>query len=185
MACTEAWLKLQPIIKIVFMSTVSAFCSTILGFATPVWISTKIDIHLFSLNGYVGKGTVNYLGIWQACGGVGDIVGCINTSFKDLPAFYVATRVFACFGLISTFITTALVFWYSCISKGETGRALIGSMFSSFISGGLLAITVAIFGAEVGKYITLSFSFAMMCIASILYVVNGVLFLVYLCSGRR
>ncbi|VDI69682.1 Hypothetical predicted protein [Mytilus galloprovincialis] len=53
----------------------------------------------------------------------------------------------------------------------------------SFVTGALIIITVAIFGGEVKSH--LSFSFAMMCIAAIVYTVNGVLFLVYIGTGRR
>lgn len=56
-------------------------------------------------------------------------------------------------------------------------------IFLSDFSGALIIITVAIFGGEVKSH--LSFSFAMMCIAAIVYTVNGVLFLVYIGTGRR
>ncbi|VDI69681.1 Hypothetical predicted protein [Mytilus galloprovincialis] len=76
-----------------------------------------------------------------------------------------------------------MVFWFACVSKTDNGRLLMLSMIMSFVTGALIIITVAIFGGEVKSH--LSFSFAMMCIAAIVYTVNGVLFLVYIGTGRR
>ncbi|CAG2227790.1 unnamed protein product [Mytilus edulis] len=157
MACPEAWIKLQPVIKIVFLSTIIAFCSLILGFATPVWVSASgaIPIQFIDREG-THTGSVGFL---------------------------VASRVFACFSLIASFVGIAMVFWFACVSKTDNGRLLMLSMIMSFVTGALIIITVAIFGGEVKSH--LSFSFAMMCIAAIVYTVNGVLFLVYIGTGRR
>ena len=81
MACPDAWYTLQPLIKVVFVSTIVAFCSTILGFATPVWISASVGIDLFSLDGQKFSTTIDHIGIWQACGGD---IGCVSLVY-DLP----------------------------------------------------------------------------------------------------
>ncbi|XP_071173606.1 uncharacterized protein [Mytilus edulis] len=182
MACPEAWIKLQPVIKIVFLSTIIAFCSLILGFATPVWVSASgaIPIQFIDREGtHAGSVGMDHMGLWQACGGG---IGCINL-VHDIPGFLVASRVFACFSLIASFVGIAMVFWFACVSKTDNGRLLMLSMIMSFVTGALIIITVAIFGGEVKSH--LSFSFAMMCIAAIVYTVNGVLFLVYIGTGRR
>ncbi|XP_071173966.1 uncharacterized protein [Mytilus edulis] len=143
-----------------------------------------------------------YLGLWQWCiGGNGCIdLGWIsmfisNTDWHAWPDelntlidFWIATRAFATLGLVSAVIVTAVFLWCICRRTGTGGCSHGFIVIGCFITGGLLAVSVAVFYTAVHKLASnqntnISFSFGMTCIAAILYIFNGLTLVLALCTG--
>ncbi|XP_063424560.1 uncharacterized protein LOC134708166 [Mytilus trossulus] len=174
MARFESWKNLTFLNKCLFVLTIVATLSLVLGFCTPFWLTVSVPDD-FATKNYKNPSeliidlveTNHYLGLWQWCfGGNGCIdLGLIakfgsekkyqyqweNDWYQKVTKiidYWIATRVLASLGFVSAVFVTILLLLFICRGTGTSlcqGLTVIGC----FVTGGFLVISLAVFGSGI------------------------------------
>uniref|UniRef100_T1J6A5 Claudin n=1 Tax=Strigamia maritima TaxID=126957 RepID=T1J6A5_STRMM len=182
-----------------YMSTIVATLFVIIGYSTPYWLVSDLNIP---------KIRYYNLGLWNVCLNnfrdplyLYDMVfnGCRYIPIEDLwfirdqilePAFFIAVQVLFTFCLICVLIACALVIMYSMCCTPENYKMLYGISLDLLIAATFGTMAVIIFGARGDgrdwmpdpDHNYLSWSFALAVIGVYFLWVGSLLFFI---EGRR
>ncbi|KAK3592224.1 hypothetical protein CHS0354_020513 [Potamilus streckersoni] len=135
-----------------------------IGFSTAYW--QKFEIGLLNV----------HWGLWRSC--VGDI--CKDNSLPDASSdisWFEATQAFETLGFIAALAALVLIVLYIFVPQTSGKRIIcILSMLACFAAAGCIMLGIIIYGSKVER--NLSWSFALCCIAGIIFGVSGVLLLI-------
>ncbi|KAH3752762.1 uncharacterized protein LOC127848086 isoform X3 [Dreissena polymorpha] len=127
------------------------------GFTTEYW--TKQDLGAF--------GTLHG-GLWT--GGI-----------KNAPGWLKATQAFEVLGFIAAVVALILIILYIFVPATSGKRIVfILSILACFAAAGCILLGIIIYGSEVKH--NLSWSFALCCIAGIIFAISGLLLVVDMCK---
>ncbi|KAL3887853.1 hypothetical protein ACJMK2_000242 [Sinanodonta woodiana] len=162
--------------KIAFFLAILAFLLDMIGFYTPYWQSYQ-----FMTNHLVW--VTKFDGIWRFCTANMFKVWCRSYNYETTysnygtRSWFEATQAFETLGFIAALAALVLIVLYIFVPQ-TSGKRIIGilSMLACFAAAGCIMLGIIIYGSKVER--NLSWSFALCCIAGIIFGVSGVLLLI-------
>ncbi|ELU17416.1 hypothetical protein CAPTEDRAFT_225745 [Capitella teleta] len=136
------------------------------GLAGGIFISISLAVVLYVI-GFATVGWAvarNHEGLWQSC-------SCGKIS--NAPDWFVATQAMITIGLIGVLLAFILVAIYMCVHSVSKNTTLIALVVVCFLTVIFTVIGLGIYGSK--REDTVSWSFAMTCVAGILTLIGGIL----------
>ncbi|XP_052761372.1 lens fiber membrane intrinsic protein-like isoform X4 [Mya arenaria] len=155
--------------KIIALACLGSFVVFVVGFSTSYWY----------------KSSFTHGGLWQNCvlGVCSDyaITDSIKDIFKDDLSWLKATQAFETLGFIAAVAALILIVLYVFVPATSGKRIVfILSMVACFIAAGCILLGIIIYGTKMDY--NLSWSFALCCIAGIIFAVAGLLLAIDFCK---
>lgn len=140
-------------VKVSFVLALAGFLFHIIGFSSEYWRSVDLGILNF------------HEGLWTYGNNV------------QLHSWFEATQAFETLGFIAALAALVLIVLYIFVPQTSGKRIIcILSMLACFAAAGCIMLGIIIYGSKVER--NLSWSFALCCIAGIIFGVSGVLLLI-------
>ncbi|XP_052761373.1 uncharacterized protein LOC128204072 isoform X5 [Mya arenaria] len=153
----------STMIKVVFILSILGVILQLVGFATPYW------------NNYPSS----HRGLWKACHET--FHGSQCGSYYGEPGWLKATQAFETLGFIAAVAALILIVLYVFVPATSGKRIVfILSMVACFIAAGCILLGIIIYGTKMDY--NLSWSFALCCIAGIIFAVAGLLLAIDFCK---
>ncbi|XP_060555717.1 uncharacterized protein LOC132716451 isoform X6 [Ruditapes philippinarum] len=149
-------------IKVSFCLAAAGFLLHIIGFATAYWISSSVG------------GVKSHQGLWRGC--VSGNGYSICSSGGDQPSWFEATQAFETLGFIAAIVALVLIVLYVFVPQ-TSGKKIVFilAMLACFAAAGCIILGIIIYGSKMDN---LSWSFALCCIAGIIFGISGILLVV-------
>ncbi|XP_052236343.1 uncharacterized protein LOC127848086 isoform X4 [Dreissena polymorpha] len=149
---------------------IGSWCHVI-GFLSQFWHNGPFVTSEFA--GYVIKG---YSGLWKGCDETGTL--CFR---PEGGSWLKATQAFEVLGFIAAVVALILIILYIFVPATSGKRIVfILSILACFAAAGCILLGIIIYGSEVKH--NLSWSFALCCIAGIIFAISGLLLVVDMCK---
>ncbi|XP_060555711.1 uncharacterized protein LOC132716450 [Ruditapes philippinarum] len=169
-----AFAAASTLIKIALVLAMIGFLLAVIGFATPYWMSySGYDVHRRHVS-------VNS-GLWRSCHEGYSYYSRRSTYIEQCykavgPGWFDATKTFVIFGLIAALAALVLFILYVFVPKTSDNKTVfILAMVACFAAAGCIILGIIIYGSKMDN---LSWSFALCCIAGIIFGISGILLVV-------
>ncbi|XP_060555713.1 uncharacterized protein LOC132716451 isoform X2 [Ruditapes philippinarum] len=157
--------------KIVFVLVLVALLLHMIGFYTTYWaVFDYIDpfrkTELLQVR--------EYEGMWKYCVQTRYMMKCHN--FKSHGSWFEATQAFETLGFIAAIVALVLIVLYVFVPQ-TSGKKIVFilAMLACFAAAGCIILGIIIYGSKMDN---LSWSFALCCIAGIIFGISGILLVV-------
>ncbi|XP_060555718.1 uncharacterized protein LOC132716451 isoform X7 [Ruditapes philippinarum] len=136
------------LIKVTFILSIVGLLLDLIGFVTEYW----------SKYGY------SHSGLWSYSG------------YTNLPSWFEATQAFETLGFIAAIVALVLIVLYVFVPQ-TSGKKIVFilAMLACFAAAGCIILGIIIYGSKMDN---LSWSFALCCIAGIIFGISGILLVV-------
>ncbi|XP_052236338.1 uncharacterized protein LOC127848086 isoform X2 [Dreissena polymorpha] len=156
-----------------FGLTIVAFLLNMFGFYTSLW-ATQTFMHP-APNDITATWS---FGLWKDCYSTTWFFRCYDV--KDI-GWLKATQAFEVLGFIAAVVALILIILYIFVPATSGKRIVfILSILACFAAAGCILLGIIIYGSEVKH--NLSWSFALCCIAGIIFAISGLLLVVDMCK---
>ncbi|XP_060555712.1 uncharacterized protein LOC132716451 isoform X1 [Ruditapes philippinarum] len=169
-----AFATASTLIKVVLVLAMIGFVLDVIGFATPYWMSySGYDVHRrhVSVNG----------GLWRSCHEGYSYISRRSSYYDQCykaagPGWFEATQAFETLGFIAAIVALVLIVLYVFVPQ-TSGKKIVFilAMLACFAAAGCIILGIIIYGSKMDN---LSWSFALCCIAGIIFGISGILLVV-------
>ncbi|XP_052236337.1 uncharacterized protein LOC127848086 isoform X1 [Dreissena polymorpha] len=159
--------------KLAALAALASFVLHVVGFSTTHWYDNDFT----------------HTGLWQTCRRLLGTTVCSEVDLSDIIKEFLeddmswlkATQAFEVLGFIAAVVALILIILYIFVPATSGKRIVfILSILACFAAAGCILLGIIIYGSEVKH--NLSWSFALCCIAGIIFAISGLLLVVDMCK---